>query len=1052
MNHDIYICYTEPDKAVAEEICQAIEQQEITCWLNSRNMDMNKSYARSIIEAINNCKCVVVIISNSANKSSQIEYEIDLAYKNKKTIIPFVVENTSINNVLNYYLSSKNRIIAYPNYSIYTKKLLEFVCNLLGKEYSDDNDFLPYISDGFVGIINRKTMELIIPCKYLYATKLKNGYGIVKWGHETLVYDRKGKIYEDYCFSDPHKNNLDWLLNEFWSKRNFYFKSSKYRGIGIYKGLLFKYSCAIVTDHSKKWGILDFKNRENIQFKYDSIQIPHGNKENSYLAASQNNKWGIIDIKGNEIISFKYYLINIYNDGYFVALLNGKLGIIDKNGNEIIDFKYSQIDICKSWDKLGHEHLKDLFENGCVSAFIGEIEYLIENKNGIIIETKIERKESKKEKLEITNNLHTLIDSLIKKLNTYCYKTRIWKLIEHKVFVEIKEYGCDHCKYGLFDLNGKEIIPPIYSVIQDFTNNLFLVRKNNLYGLIKTNGILVVPVIYKEIKLLPNGLIKAYKRTPSFHGISIYNQEGKEIIPCKRGDIELRENNTFETNTYHILNKFAYRESSTFYNCNGEEISFSQFIKAQKHKHSIYIYNNDTYNGIGVFHDDGYCVIPAKYSSLAQFGSDKEELQYFIDNGICRVRKEGYERDYFDHFVDTFGNDSFNEEKTLSPSIINDNFGYEEYYYRKYGYNEIEKIYVTRVEAKYELAYQIVNEFGRVKKNGNWGFVNSLGKEITPFIYANLRDFYQGRAGVCSYEGLWGFVDVDGNEIIKCQFQAVEDFSEGLCKVENDNLWGFIDRKGNTVISCQYEDIRYFSEGLSAAQINKKWGYIDNSNNVIIPFIYDEVSDFKDGISRVKYNEKRIFIDTQGKEYSFSKYNVTSNFSEGLALVIYRQQFGWINKKGDLVIPFKYAHASIFEDGCSIVKRKGKFGVINKEDTELISCKYDKIWKVGYNLFALKQDNQCALSNTNGEVLTEFKYKTIHKFANGLACVKKNNAWGYINEKGEEVIECKYETALGFYCGFGQVISRDSNGKTYSEYIDKEGRTVNSNKCFTNKA
>ena len=55
-------------------------------------------------------------------------------------------------------------------------------------------------------------------------------------------------------------------------------------------------------------------------------------------------------------------------------------------------------------------------------------------------------------------------------------------------------------------------------------------------------------------------------------------------------------------------------------------------------------------------------------------------------------------------------------------------------------------------------------------------------------------------------------------------------------------------------------------------------------------------------------------------------------------------------------------------------------------------------------------------------------------------------------EKGEEVIECKYETALGFYCGFGQVISRDCNGKPYSEYIDKEGRTTNSNKCFTNKA
>ena len=62
MDYDIYICYTEPDKAIAEEICRAIEQQKISCWLNSRNVDMSKSYVRSIIEAINNCKCVIVIM------------------------------------------------------------------------------------------------------------------------------------------------------------------------------------------------------------------------------------------------------------------------------------------------------------------------------------------------------------------------------------------------------------------------------------------------------------------------------------------------------------------------------------------------------------------------------------------------------------------------------------------------------------------------------------------------------------------------------------------------------------------------------------------------------------------------------------------------------------------------------------------------------------------------------------------------------------------------------------------------------------------------------
>ena len=1020
MDYDIYICYTEPDKAIAEEICQAIEQQKISCWLNSRNVDMSKSYVRSIIEAINNCKCVIVIMSDSANESSQIEYEIDLAYKNNKTIISFVIENISINNVLNYYLSSKNRIIAYPNYSNYTKTLLESVCNLLGKEYSNDEDLMPYISNGKVGYINRNTMEIVIPCKFSCATKFKNGFGLVKEAFGWYIIDKQGNICEDYCFVDK----LDTLTSYIDCKGDLLYEAifSEGKGFGLFR---------------------------NISHGY----CPISNKE---------YKWGIIDLQGNIIVDNIYDYISKYDNGYFVIMSNNKLGVIDKYGTIIVNCKFDIIDnyildnsnpnyprICNLKEDA------NLFGQGTIKATQDNNEFTIDNKGNII---------------NFKQDNNEILSTKSKQQNEIVHSSdEINKFTDDRTIVGIKTKE-KHTKYGLIGPNEENLIPFKYDKIIRYNKELFIVAnihpiEHNFYnyGFCNKNGKKITENIYISCLddkssdfplLLPNGLIIVERFIHPLYGPSasgVINQEGEEIIPCKHSYLKAYPNGTFESKYIGSTSNIP-STNSIFYDSCGKEITLFEFVKLQKPKYNIFLAKE--YSKYGVFHTSGYCIIPPKYYGIEGINDDFHQYIYdIVEHGISKVKTEyGYNT----CFIDTFGNDTSSKEKLLFPSISNDQFGYSEFVWETYLDNHAQKI-TTRnrfvwVEHKYELAYQIVNEFGRVKKNGNWGFVNSLGKEITPFIYTNLRDFYQGRAGVCSDEGLWGFVDVDGKEIIKCQFQAVEDFCEGLCKVENDNLWGFIDRKGNIVISCQYEDIRYFSEGLSAAQINKKWGYIDNSNNVIIPFIYDEVSDFKDGISRVKYNEERLFIDTQGKEYSFSKYNVTSNFSEGLALVIYRQQFGCINKKGDLVIPFKYAYASIFEDGCSIVKRKGKFGVINQEDTELISCKYDKIWKVGYNLFALKQDNQCALSNTNGEVLTEFKYNTIHKFANGLACVKKNKEWGYINEKGEEVIECKYETAIGFYCGFGQVISRDSNGKTYSEYIDKEGRTVNSNKCFTNKA
>ena len=71
--------------------------------------------------------------SKNANASEHVGNEIDRAFDSKKPIIPFVIEETEINEELEYYLSRKHWLEAYPDYKIKTEDLVTTVLRLLDR-------------------------------------------------------------------------------------------------------------------------------------------------------------------------------------------------------------------------------------------------------------------------------------------------------------------------------------------------------------------------------------------------------------------------------------------------------------------------------------------------------------------------------------------------------------------------------------------------------------------------------------------------------------------------------------------------------------------------------------------------------------------------------------------------------------------------------------------------------------------------------------------------------------------------------------------------------
>jgi hypothetical protein len=104
MNFDVFISYPHQDKATADAVCAKLEAEGIRCWIAPRDVAPGAEWASSIVEAIGNCRAMVLIFSSNANSSKQIRREVQQAFEKEVTVVPFRIENVAPEKSLAYYM------------------------------------------------------------------------------------------------------------------------------------------------------------------------------------------------------------------------------------------------------------------------------------------------------------------------------------------------------------------------------------------------------------------------------------------------------------------------------------------------------------------------------------------------------------------------------------------------------------------------------------------------------------------------------------------------------------------------------------------------------------------------------------------------------------------------------------------------------------------------------------------------------------------------------------------------------------------------------------
>lgn len=312
-------------------------------------------------------------------------------------------------------------------------------------------DLSPAKRGGKWGYITRMGIEKIAP-KYEDAKSFSSNLGAVKLNGKWGFINNMGNIIIPIKYTEAERfdNGLSIVkLNDKYgviNPKGTIVVPCKYSKIERFIGENNFYVCL-----NGKWGTCDDKGNVLIECIYDNKLY----FQNGFSAAKKNDKWGMINIQNSTVVPFTYDdVFSIIGEGLMRVEQNDKIGFVDCNGKEIIPCKYSESSY--------------LFENGVATFEDEQGTYIIGRDSRLLA--------------SFPNSFD---------INTVDY-------CDIPLFVVWKNDG--GCKCGLYDKNGKEILPIDYARIHAYYGDgLIGLKKGNSWGFVSIDGKVKIPFKYEDI-------------------------------------------------------------------------------------------------------------------------------------------------------------------------------------------------------------------------------------------------------------------------------------------------------------------------------------------------------------------------------------------------------------------------------------------------------------------------------------------------------------------------------------------------------------------------
>lgn len=531
----------------------------------------------------------------------------------------------------------------------------------------------------------------------------------------------------------------------------------------------------------------------------------------------------------NEVqLHYKVEEISEYN--YFTLEQNQKYGVIDKNGNIVIEAEYEAVQI----------------PNPSKAIFVCVKEY---NEN------------TKEYETVVYNEKKEVLFSNYKNVQSISIYTNVNSTPYEKSVLTYKENG----KYGLINLEGKQITKPVYDEISsiNYKEGTFLVRQNELEGIINMKGKVIIKCEYESVTsdnyYSENGNNKqagfiVSKKTEDGYRYGYVNYRGTIILNPIYTQLERVTEIANEKGVYFI----AFKNGQAGLLKNNKEILNYEYEDIQYNVlGSIFITKR---NGkYGAVNQEGTTVLYPEYDNVYTGGmylnalKDKDIFIFDLNgnkietNEVSKTKTENA-----NYYITIDKNNKYKVVDSKDNIIIDKDYTYIEY---------------------------LPGDYFIVERDSKSGIIDSNGKSVIELKYDSISRINETDILQMEKDRNIALYNLNMKEIVSMDNAIVKEVKDEKAYIllYSDTDFKYLDKNGNILTSQNL----FENNPLFAKNINGKWGFVDKDENLKVQNDYELVTDFnKYGFAGIKKDGKWGSINQNGEIVQEPTYDLKRNIPE----------------------------------------------------------------------------------------------------------------------------------------------------------------------------
>lgn len=395
-----------------------------------------------------------------------------------------------------------------------------------------------------------------------------------------------------------------------------------------------------------------------------------------------------------------------------------------------------------------------------------------------------------------------------------------------EVFLPFKKDGL----WGFMNEEGTIKIPAKFSFVEQFWEGLAIAGLNGKVGFINKLGDTVVPFEFDEAFSFKDGVAVVSK--DQYFGI--INRVNRLIAPFKYDFIE-----PFYSNIALAAKETGYG----FLDHSGKELTSFDFSYATDFSKNYSVITKG--DRMALLDTSLQVIIPFVYAKLSFFYDSlfiaKNDTLY----GLVSLKG------------DTILNFDYNRIDELSAGLA---LIQKE---QKYGYINSKGDLSIPITYEYNLSAPIWGKFedgyAKFQRNGKFGVIGKDGKEVSPAIFENLKNYNRKSLFPVKKKENWGFSNGDLQLKIKYIYKAAEAFQANTAIVKNDTAYGVINKDAQWVIKPQYRSIFRLSDSTFVVK-RVKTAVVNGTEEELIPFEYESIEELDNGLLRLEREDEVYYF------------------------------------------------------------------------------------------------------------------------------------------------------------------------------------------------